>query len=55
LVSPITAALLAPYAARPATPVMLEATEATLMIEPERRSSMAGSAALMVWNIEVTF
>src|SRR5438445_5186092 len=54
LVRPITAALLTPYANRFGAPLMLDATEDMLMIEPPPRASMPGSSAWIMRYIEVT-
>ena len=54
LVSPITAALLAPYTKRLGMPLMLPATEAMLTIEPPPCSSMRGSNAWIIKYIERT-
>src|SRR5882672_7954317 len=53
-VSPMTAALVAPYAQRSATPVIELATDDMLMIEPARAARIAGRNARIMWYIEVT-
>src|SRR5204862_2872079 len=53
-VNPMTAAFVAPYTQRFGIPLMLEAIEATLTIDPPSRSSMPGRTDLIVRYIEVT-
>lgn len=55
LVSPITAALLVPYANRLGAPFKLETIEDMLMMLPPPRASMAGKNARQVRYIDVTF
>src|SRR5689334_6457799 len=54
-VKPITAALLAPYTQRLGMPLMLDAIDATLTIDPPPRSSIRGSTERIVRYIEATF
>ena len=54
LVKPITAALVAPYTKRFGAPLMLPATDATLMIEPLPFFNMPGKKALIIRNCERT-
>ena len=56
LVSPITAALVAPYTNRFGAPFTEDAAEDMLMMEPPRPAdSMAGNNALVMRYIERTF
>src|SRR5262245_8411155 len=55
LVKPMTAAFVAPYTQRLGMPLILDAIDEMLTMDPLSRSSMRGRTERMVRYIEVTF